>query len=101
MDKWIKKCAELEIPCTKHFKLYSTLTDSIEIRQWTLNGLPVDNFATENAIIVKNVQRYPLIIDPQGNMNKYSNNKKLYSSYSNNNFIIKFIRSSKRMDKEY
>lgn len=64
--KWIEKCAEFEIPCSEHFGLSHILSDSIEIRQWTLNGLPVDALATENAIIVTNVLRYPLIIDPQG-----------------------------------
>lgn len=67
-NKWIEKCAEYKIPCSASFDLSRILSDSIEIRQWHLNGLPVDAFATANAIIVTNVQRYPLIIDPQGKM---------------------------------
>lgn len=70
LKSWINKCLEYEISCTEDFKLHSTLSDSTEMRTWTISGLPIDNYAVESAIIVKNSHRYPLIIDPQG--------KKLY-----------------------
>lgn len=63
---WIAKCTEYEIPCTEDFKLQLTLSDSTEIRSWTTSKLPTDNYAIESAIIVKNANRYPLLIDPQG-----------------------------------
>lgn len=66
LKTWITKCLEFGIPCTEEFKLYSTLSDCTEIRSWTLAELPVDDYAVECAIIVKNSHRYPLIIDPQG-----------------------------------
>lgn len=66
LKSWIKKCTEYEIPCTEEFKLQLTLSDSTEIRSWTISKLPTDNYAIESAIIVKNANRYPLLIDPQG-----------------------------------
>ena len=66
LSSWIGKCVEYDIPCTEDFKLHSTLSDSTEIRYWTTSELPVDDYAIESAIIVKNSHRYPLIIDPQG-----------------------------------
>lgn len=41
----------------------------MEIRSWSLCGLPSDNFSVENGIIVTNARRYPLMIDPQGEHN--------------------------------
>jgi hypothetical protein len=34
-----------------HYSLESTLGDPIMIRKWTANGLPLDSFSKENAII--------------------------------------------------
>lgn len=45
-----------------------TLGNAMQIRAWSLWGLPFDNFSVENAIIVTNAQRYPLMIDPQGKL---------------------------------
>lgn len=66
LEKWIANCSECEVPCTTDFKLAITLSDKIQIRCWTLCELPLDDYAVENAIIVKNAHRFPLMIDPQG-----------------------------------
>ena len=34
-------------------------------------GLPVDAFSIDNGIIVNNTRRWPLMIDPQGQANKW------------------------------
>lgn len=65
---WIDKCIEYEIPCSEHFTLHATLSDKAEVRCWTIAELPVDDYAIESAIIVKNAHRYPLLIDPQGTL---------------------------------
>lgn len=41
------------------------------IREWNLFGLPADNFSVENGIIVFSSTRWPLMIDPQGQANKW------------------------------
>lgn len=63
---WNVICIEKGVPCSAEFSLIETLSNSNEIREWTLCGLPIDNYSVENAIIVKNASRYPLLIDPQG-----------------------------------
>lgn len=41
------------------------LTDEAEIATWNNQKLPSDRVSTENAAILTNSDRYPLIIDPQ------------------------------------
>ena len=41
------------------------LADPALIRDWNLQGLPSDDFSTENGIIVTTGSRWPLVIDPQ------------------------------------
>ena len=41
------------------------LGDDVKIRDWQLNELPTDDFSTDNAIILENSKRWPLMIDPQ------------------------------------
>ncbi|MEQ2218273.1 hypothetical protein XENOCAPTIV_000822 [Xenoophorus captivus] len=44
------------------------------MRAWQIAGLPVDSFSTDNSIIVFNSRRWPLMIDPQGQANKWVKN---------------------------
>lgn len=46
----------------------SILTDDAEIATWNNFGLPSDRMSSENASILMNSQRWPLIIDPQVNI---------------------------------
>ena len=53
---------------------YSSITLAcicLQIREWNINGLPTDNFSVENGIIITNARRWPLLIDPQGQANKW------------------------------
>lgn len=36
-----------------------------------MNGLPYDGFSVENGIILYNSKRWPLLIDPQGQCNRW------------------------------
>ena len=44
------------------------------IRDWNIQGLPTDTFSVENGIVVFNTSRWPLMIDPQGQANKWIRN---------------------------
>lgn len=41
------------------------LTDDAQIATWNNEGLPSDRMSTENATILCNCERWPLMIDPQ------------------------------------
>ena len=37
-----------------------------QVLHWHTEGLPQDTHSVENAIIIKNSSKWPLLIDPQG-----------------------------------
>uniref|UniRef100_A0A8D2LYU2 Uncharacterized protein n=1 Tax=Varanus komodoensis TaxID=61221 RepID=A0A8D2LYU2_VARKO len=59
---WIK---QLHVPCSPRFTCDSFLSNPTVVRNWNIQGLPSDNFSTENGIIVTRGNRWPLMIDPQ------------------------------------
>uniref|UniRef100_H2ZME4 AAA+ ATPase domain-containing protein n=1 Tax=Ciona savignyi TaxID=51511 RepID=H2ZME4_CIOSA len=74
LEKWQSACKSVEIPCSDDFLLNYTLGDPVQIRDWQIAGLPVDSFSVDNGIIVNNSRRWPLMIDPQGQANKWIKN---------------------------
>uniref|UniRef100_A0A8C3XSS3 Dynein axonemal heavy chain 12 n=1 Tax=Chelydra serpentina TaxID=8475 RepID=A0A8C3XSS3_CHESE len=74
------------IPCSDNFSLSKTLGDPIKIRAWNIAGLPTDNFSVDNGVIVDNSRRWPLMIDPQGQANKWIKNSQKENQLS----VIKF-----------
>ncbi|KAJ7386556.1 Cytoplasmic dynein 1 heavy chain 1 [Desmophyllum pertusum] len=47
------------------------LSSADERLQWQANSLPADDLCTENAIMLKRFNRYPLIIDPSGQATEF------------------------------
>lgn len=74
IENWVQICTDLEVICTKDYELAPILGDSVLIRSWIIFGLPTDLFSIDNAIIVTNSRRWPLMIDPQGQANKWVKN---------------------------
>jgi dynein heavy chain len=71
---WVTLVKELKIPCSENFSLAKVLGDPIKIRDWLIAGLPSDDFSIDNGIIVQYARRWPLMIDPQGQANKWIKN---------------------------
>ncbi|KAI8825055.1 dynein heavy chain and region D6 of dynein motor-domain-containing protein [Fimicolochytrium jonesii] len=74
ISEWISTLKKANIPCSDTFSLAKVLGDPILIRAWNIAGLPSDAFSVDNGIIVKNARRWPLMIDPQGQANKWVKN---------------------------
>jgi len=56
------------------FSLSNILGEPVKVRDWLIAGLPNDSFSIENGIVVANARRWPLMIDPQGQANKWVKN---------------------------
>ncbi|KAI8438868.1 hypothetical protein MSG28_011209 [Choristoneura fumiferana] len=59
------KTLEPPIPITEGLDPLTMLTDDTIIAVWQNEGLPSDRMSTENATILSNSVRWPLMIDPQ------------------------------------
>ncbi|XP_043080221.1 dynein axonemal heavy chain 12 [Puntigrus tetrazona] len=71
---WARLCKSKKIPSSDDFSLSKILGDPIKIRAWNIAGLPTDSFSIDNGVIVSNSRRWPLMIDPQGQANKWVKN---------------------------
>uniref|UniRef100_A0A3B5A740 Dynein axonemal heavy chain 11 n=1 Tax=Stegastes partitus TaxID=144197 RepID=A0A3B5A740_9TELE len=56
---------KMPIPMTGGLDPVSMLTDDAMVAQWNNEGLPGDKMSTQNATILTNCERWPLLIDPQ------------------------------------
>ncbi|KNE58518.1 hypothetical protein AMAG_04085 [Allomyces macrogynus ATCC 38327] len=72
--QWIDKCQELGVPVAENFSLSEQLGDPVQTREWNVQGLPADDLSTENGILVTRGRRWPLMIDPQGQANRWIRN---------------------------
>ncbi|XP_055876061.1 dynein beta chain, ciliary-like isoform X4 [Biomphalaria glabrata] len=65
--KWIPFIKKLKypIPVTENLDPLILLVDSAQIASWNNEGLPTDRMSIENATILTNCERWPLMIDPQ------------------------------------
>lgn len=77
---------KLKVSYPASFSLTTTLYDQITVRDWILEGLPNDAVSIENAIIAKKGYRYPLMIDPQGQANKWLKKNEAHNNLSIVNF---------------
>lgn len=42
------------------------MVDDATVGEWNLQGLPKDSLSVQNGIMVTTSDRYPILIDPQG-----------------------------------
>uniref|UniRef100_A0A669PQE7 Dynein axonemal heavy chain 7 n=1 Tax=Phasianus colchicus TaxID=9054 RepID=A0A669PQE7_PHACC len=78
--EWTLLCKVKNIPCSDDFSLMTTLGEPVKIRAWNIAGLPSDTFSVDNGIIISNARRWPLMIDPQGQANKWIKNMEKVNS---------------------
>jgi len=73
-DNWLKAVRTLNIPCSADFDFCNYLANQEDVRDWNIQGLPADAFSTENGVLVTRGTRWPLMIDPQEQANKWVKN---------------------------
>ena len=75
LDEWKQLTTRLNIKSNEKFSLQNVLSDPLTIGIWTNSQqLPNDSFSIDNAIILKNSSRWPLMIDPQIQANTWIKN---------------------------
>jgi len=70
-SKWTVKCNALKIPVDANFSLDRVLADPVTVKKWNSFGLPSDTLSIENGLFVQWGRRWPLMIDPQGQANRW------------------------------
>ncbi len=71
ISQWAQDIVDRSVPASPSFRLITTMGDPILIREWQNNGLPTDSVSVENAIIATEAMRYPLMVDPQMQANRW------------------------------
>ncbi|XP_043925657.1 dynein axonemal heavy chain 9 [Protopterus annectens] len=66
---------KVPIPVTPDLDPLTMLSDDADVAAWQNEGLPADRMSTENATILTNCERWPLMIDPQLQGIKWIKNK--------------------------
>jgi dynein heavy chain 1 len=71
MEDWLHQLHLSGINYKQHNPVTEYLSTADERLGWQENSLPVDDLCTENAIILRRFNRYPLIIDPSGRVTEF------------------------------
>ena len=68
---WNQKIEALKIPSLPNITMIRLLEDKVKTKIWTAASLPNDNLSIENGIIMFKSKRWPLMIDPQNQANRF------------------------------
>jgi dynein heavy chain len=74
LQQWSASVGAHKLPVTENFNFTTFLAKSTDVRDWNIQGLPKDDFSTENGVISTRGRRWPLMIDPQGQANRWIRN---------------------------
>jgi len=75
VSQWRSKILEMEVPCSSGFDLVAVIGNPVTVREWQICGLPTDDVSTNNAILTIHGKRWPLMIDPQMQANRWIKQK--------------------------
>ena len=64
-DTWIPDIVQKKIPFTEGVDPLKVLANDADQAKWKTEGLPADRVSLENASVIVSCKRYPLMIDPQ------------------------------------
>lgn len=72
--EWHEKISQLGVKVSDGVSMKKIMEDPVTTKIWTMAQLPSDNLSIENAIIIFASRRWPLMIDPQNQANKFIKN---------------------------
>ena len=99
-QEWSNHLTEANIKYKPELSFTEYLSTADDRLSWQSKSLPSDNLTTENAIMLKRFNRYPLIIDPTGQattflLNEYKERKITVTSFLDEAFL-KVLESALR-----
>ncbi|KAF9056435.1 dynein heavy chain protein 1 [Panaeolus papilionaceus] len=99
-QEWSHHLTEANIKFKPELAFTEYLSTADDRLDWQSKSLPSDNLTTENAIMLKRFNRYPLIIDPTGQattflLNAYKERKITVTSFLDESFL-KVLESALR-----
>ena len=71
IEKWLGQVAGNKILFSEKFSFEEAVGDAMEMRRWTMKGLPNDTISREKGLTVYRTTKVPLIVDPQSQANKW------------------------------
>jgi len=71
VKQWLDKAQDLKLQADPNWRCADILCDPAEIREWTIKSLPPDDLSVENGLLVTRGGRWPLMIDPQAQGNRW------------------------------
>lgn len=72
--KWKQQADGVGLLCDPNWKAADVLVDPAEVRMWNIQTLPSDDLSVENGLMVTRGRRWPLMVDPQGQANRWVRN---------------------------
>jgi len=88
VGEWQEKLTSFKIPHTVGCDLTMTLAEPVQIRSWAIAALPSDGHSIENGIIMSKARRWPLLMDPQGQANRFIKNMGEDPTFSENGLDV-------------
>eukprot|EP00930_Biecheleria_cincta_P074768 TRINITY_DN6197_c0_g1_i1.p1 TRINITY_DN6197_c0_g1~~TRINITY_DN6197_c0_g1_i1.p1 ORF type:complete len:4188 (+),score=808.10 TRINITY_DN6197_c0_g1_i1:1794-12566(+) len=74
VTSWIDLMRKNKLPSSAKFELRRVIGEDVIIRQWVIDKLPNDAVSVDNALVLSKSARWPLMIDPQIQANKWIRN---------------------------
>ncbi|XP_063093605.1 dynein axonemal heavy chain 14 [Cavia porcellus] len=64
VNSWENVCIKNSISLSSKFSFIEVMAQKTEVHRWHTQGLPLGRWSTENAILMRSGQQWPLLIDP-------------------------------------
>ncbi len=71
LTSWQEVCRTNKLVFSPEYSIIRTLGNPMEMKRWNLQGLPADRISMENGILATKTKRWPLMIDPEGQANRW------------------------------
>ncbi|CAK0855452.1 unnamed protein product [Prorocentrum cordatum] len=87
-----------KVPAHDKIEQVGFLVDAGTIGEWALEGLPSDELSIQNAIMVTRSSRYPLMVDPQGQANRWIKKREEHRIQQNPSMCVTTLSSKNLKD---